>query len=174
MQLSTPDRTSLEDQMNRLLNTGWKILRIGGWVPLLVFTIHLFLSGVVHVYDMWPPFDIPMHFAGGLAIALFVSRCFQTLPREDVRIRKSRVVLLELVLIGSLTATAAVCWEFMEFTGDRLFGSNVQLGLANTMQDMAMGILGAMVVMLVRSRQLHVGSNELREITADWVRGMAR
>lgn len=136
---------------------------------MLVFTTHLFLVGILNVYDIWPSFDIPMHFAGGVAIAFFISRCFQSLPHEAVR--KSRVVLIELLLVGSLSASAAVCWEFAEFAGDQLFGTNIQIGLANTMQDMAMGILGAMIVILVRSRQLHVGPEELREITADWVRG---
>src|SRR6266498_5958864 len=98
-----------------LLNIGWKVLTTGGgWVPLLVFTIHVFLSQVLHLYDLWPPTDIPVHFSGGVAIAFFISRCFQLLPRESVK--RSRVVLLELLLIGSLTATAAVFWEFAEFS----------------------------------------------------------
>lgn len=154
--------------MERLLAASLKILKIGGWVPLLLFTTHLVLSGIVRVYDSWPAFDIPMHFSGGLAMAFFISRAFQSLPRETVR--KSRVVLLELLLIGSLTASAAVFWEFAEFMGDRLFGSNIQLGLANTMQDMAMGILGAAVVIVIRSQQLGAGAGDLREITVDWMR----
>lgn len=136
---------------------------------MLVFATHVFLSGVLHAYDSWPHLDIPMHFSGGIAIAFFVSQCFQSLPRESTR--RSRVVILELVLIGSLTASAAVFWEFTEFTADQLFGTNVQISLANTMQDLAMGILGAIVFMLIRSRQLRVGVGEVREITFDWFRG---
>jgi len=149
----------------------WKAIKIGGWVPLLAFSTHLFLSRVLHAYEIWPPTDIPMHFCGGLAIAFFISRCFQLLPRESIK--KSRVATLELLLIGSLTATAAVFWEFGEFTFDQLFGTNVQISLANTMQDMAMGILGAFVFILLRAIQLKVGLGEVREITFDWLRGQA-
>ncbi len=157
--------------MNALLKTCWKILKVGGWFPLLVFSTHLIFSRVLHVYEIWPSVDIPMHFIGGLSIAFFISRCFQVLPREFDR--RSRIVLLELLLIGSLTASTAVCWEFAEFTFDQLFSSNVQIGLVNTMQDMAMGILGATVIILIRSRQLNVGTNELREITFDWFQSKA-
>jgi hypothetical protein len=158
--------------MKKTWNIGWKALTAGGgWIPLLVFTMHLFLSQVLHLYKLWPSADIPMHFSGGMAIAFFISRCFQLLPR--VSVKRSRVVLLELLLIGSLTTSAAVFWEFAEFSFDQLFGTNVQIGLANTMQDMAMGILGAILFILIRSRQLQVGSSELREITIDWIHGEA-
>jgi hypothetical protein len=156
--------------MKKILNIGWKALTVGGgWVPLLVFTTHIFLSRVLYLYKIWPPADIPMHFSGGVAIAFFISRCFQLLPRESVK--RSRVDLLELLLIGSLTASVAVFWEFAEFSADQLFGTNVQISLANTMQDMAMGILGAIFLISMRIRQLRVGTSELREITFDWVRG---
>jgi hypothetical protein len=158
--------------MQKILNTSWKILKIGGWAPLLIFATHLYLNRVVHVYDIWPPTDIPMHFCGGLAIAFFFSRCFQLLPR--VAVKRSRIVLLELLLIVSLTATAAVFWEFAEFTIDQVFGTNVQISLANTMQDLAMGISGAFLFAIVRSRQLHAGTEELREIASDWVYGQVR
>ncbi len=160
-----------ENHIN-LLNIGLKVLTTGGgWAPLTVFIIHGFLSQVIHLYDLWPPTDIPVHFSGGVAIAFFISRCFQLLPRESVK--RSRVVLLELLLIGSLTATAAVFWEFAEFLIDQWLGTNVQISLANAMKDMAMGILGSIFLIAIRSRQLRIGTRELREITFDWVRGEA-
>ena len=160
-----------EENLIKIFNAAWKILKVGGWVPLLVFVTHVFISRVLHAYVIWPPIDIPMHFSGGVAIAYLISQCYQLLPRESVK--RSRVVVLELMLIGSLTATTAVFWEFGEFTVDQLFGSNVQISLANTMQDLAMGILGSLVFILIRSRQLHAGIGELREITYDLIRGQA-
>ena len=73
----------------------------------------------------------------------------------------------------SLTATAAVFWEFGEFTIDQMFGTNVQVSLANTMQDMAMGIFGGFVSISIRSRQLRVGISEVRQITLERMRGQA-
>jgi len=153
-----------------LLHIALKVLTTGGgWLPLLVFTIHIFLSQVLHLYDLWPPADIPVHFSGGVAIAFFISRSFQSLPRTAVK--PSRVALLELLLIGSLTATTAVFWEFAEFSVDQLLGTHMQPGLANTIRDMAMGILGSICLILIRMRQLRIGKSELREVTFDWVHG---
>jgi hypothetical protein len=112
-----------------------------------------------------------MHFAGGLAMAFFVSRCFRALPRKGIR--SSRLVVLEFILIGSLTATAAVLWEFTEFTLDQIAGSHVQVSLANTMQDMALGILGAVVLIAFRARQLRAGRAELRDVAVEWIAGRA-
>ena len=157
--------------MTEIVKTCWKVLKVGGWAPLLVFATHVFIDRVLNAYELWPPIDIPMHFSGGLAIAFFISRCFQTLPREAVQ--RSRLVVLDLLLVGSLTATAAVFWEFAEFSLDQVFGTNVQVSLANTMKDMAMGISGAIVFILIRARQLRAGATELKELTVDWFRGQA-
>lgn len=162
---------ALAGNLRTMVKTCWRVLIVGGWAPLLVFAAHMLSDRVFDAYGRWPSFDIPMHFSGGLAIAFFISRCFQTLPRGTVS--RSRCVVLELLLAGSLAATAAVFWEFAEFTLDQLFGSNIQVSLANTMKDMAMGISGAVVFILARARQLRMGTRELREVTNDWVRGKA-
>jgi hypothetical protein len=83
------------------------------------------------------------------------------------------VAILELLLAICITTTAAVFWEFNEFTRDQLFGTNIQVSLSNTMQDLAMGMVGALVFIIIRSRQLCVGTRELQEITQDWIRWYA-
>ena len=148
-----------------------KVFRVGGWAPLMVFGIHVILSRVFNAYVVFPPTDIPMHFAGGVAMAFFISRCFQVLPREVVR--SSRLVALELILVGSLTASAAVVWEFVEYACDQAFGSNIQRGLDNTMRDMGLGIAGALVVMALRFRALNARPEELRDVAAEWMAGRA-
>lgn len=153
--------------MNHLKTAFGKAWHIGGWAPITVFTVHVFLSRVLHAYQTWPQTDMPMHFLGGLAIAFFVSRCFQTLPRDAIR--RSRVVVLEFILVGTMTATAAMLWEFSEFTIDQLFGTNIQVSLANTMQDMALGIAGAATLILFRAWQLRAGKAEITELTLDWI-----
>ena len=149
-----------------MLKAVWKAMRLGFWAPLLVLGMHLFLSRFVHAYTIWPAIDMPVHFAGGMAIAFMVARCFQHLPRESLH--PGRVALLELLLAVCLTVTAAVLWEFAEFAGDRLFGANVQVGLNNTMRDIAMGISGAIVVAALRARELGVRVRDALAIVAEW------
>ena len=153
----------LSDMVIKILFTG------GGWFPLLVFISHLFVSRILHLYEIWPSTDVPMHFLGGVSIAFFVSRSFQLLPRKEVD--RSRVLLQELLLVGSITATTTVFWEFAEFIFDQAFLTNIQVSLANTMKDMAMGILGAISLILVRSIQLGIGLNDVQNISSDWLKG---
>jgi hypothetical protein len=146
-----------------------KLFVVGGWAPIAVFGVHVVLSRGFDAYVVLPATDIPMHFAGGVAIAFFISRCFQALPRDIVR--SSRVVVLELVLVGSLAATAAMIWEFAEFTCDQMFGSNVQRSLGNTMQDMALGLAGAGLVVVLRGLSLRARPAEARALVAEWMAG---
>ena len=146
-----------------------RIFRIGGWAPLLVFFIHEAGANIFNVYNHWPAFDVPMHFFGGLAIAFFFSRLFQTLPRELPY--NQRVVVLEMILILSLTATAAVFWEFLEFGMDQTLGTNVQVSLANTMKDMALGIAGGCLYILLRMKTLRASFTYFIELAEIWIRG---
>lgn len=143
----------------------------GAWAPVFVYAVHFVLDRGIDVYDLWPDIDTPIHFAGGLAIAVFVSGCVRALPQRMPR--SSRTVVLELLLAFSLTATAAVFWEFMEFTEDWIYGTEVQVSLRNTMKDLAMGVSGAAVFVVVRARQLRASHRDLQAVAVEWVSGSA-
>jgi hypothetical protein len=147
-----------------------KLFVVGGWAPLLVFLAHVVGDRVIDVYSVWPDADVPMHFAGGLSFAFFASGCIRALTAGAPK--SSRLVVLELVLAGSLTATAAVLWEFAEFALDHTVGTTLQVSLANTMQDMALGLLGAVAFLVVRARRLRAGA-ELRAVANEWLAGRA-
>jgi len=108
--------------------------------PALVLLAHGIASNVLDLYRVFPNLDIPFHFMGGFSIAYTSTQVLAYLERERITVALNRVVFL--VLILALTATATVFWEFAEFIGDKLLDTNIQISLANTMQDQFMGILG--------------------------------
>jgi hypothetical protein len=120
-----------------------------GWAPLLVFLVHGTVAGwVIDVYAPYPRLDVPMHVLGGFAIAYFLTSCVAAVPRDAIASRARP--LMEAVLVMSLTVTVSVCWEFAEYASDSLVGTHLQLGLDDTMRDMAFGILGGALFVLVR------------------------
>ena len=108
--------------------------------PMIVLLAHLMASKVLNLYMKVPNLDILSHYVGGLSIAYASAKILSYLEEEKIINRLN--ILIFLTLIFSLTATAAVFWEFAEFIGDQLFKTNIQISLANTMQDQLMGILG--------------------------------
>lgn len=115
--------------------------------PILVLLAHMIASGIFDLYRVFPNLDIPFHYMGGLSIAYAFTQILIYLKKEEPITALDKALLL--ILIFSLTATAAVFWEFAEFIGDRLLGTNIQVSLANTMQDQFMGILGGATWVLI-------------------------
>jgi hypothetical protein len=115
--------------------------------PTLVFLSHLIASKLLNLYQIFPNMDIPFHYLGGLSIANTAAQILSYLESEKITPRLNRVIFM--VLILSLTATAAVFWEFGEFIGDRLLSTNIQVSLANTMQDQFLGVLGGMTIVFI-------------------------
>jgi hypothetical protein len=111
------------------------------WPPIFVFSLHVILSHGLHLYSLLLWIDIPMHFLGGLSMAYSLFLVLAFLQDSGVISRLDRII--EWALVFTLVATIAVFWEFLEFSIDHLFRSNVQISLPNTMQDLFMGILGA-------------------------------
>ncbi len=108
-----------------------------------MFALHLVFSRILRLYGPFPHLDVPVHVAGGVAMAYFLARCFAAVP-EDVVTRRARAsVAAGAVLLG--TSTAAVFWEFYEWICDHTFHSRMQGGLADTLLDLALGISGAAV-----------------------------
>jgi hypothetical protein len=120
--------------------------------PSLVLSAHLIASKILNLYIIFPNLDIPFHYIGGLSIAYTSAQILSCLEGEKITVMPNRVLFL--ILVFSLAATATVFWEFMEFIGDRLMGTNIQISLANTMQDQFMGILGGATWTFVCYRKL--------------------
>ena len=114
------------------------------WPPMVVLTVHVFISHGIHLYALLPWIDIPMHYLGGLSVAYSLFRALTVL--QEHRIIHPLDKAIALLLTFTLVATIAVFWEFAEFSMDQLLKTNVQISLQNTMQDLFMGMLGAATV----------------------------
>jgi len=112
------------------------------WFPTLVFAAHVFLYMVVRLYDRLPAFDLVTHFAGGVAIAYFFSGTLGIAERRGAVTPLDAAV--RALLVFTLTATAAMFWEFGEYLFDLVFGTRIQVDLLDTLSDMAMGLFGGL------------------------------
>jgi hypothetical protein len=116
-------------------------MRDAAWAPILVLALHLVASKLLNAYAIWPDLDVPMHFAGGIAIAYF----FHIMSRlgSSCGVLGPFHRLTQCLLVFGLTSAAAVGWEFAEFLADRYFGTRMQLGdLNDTLKDLLLGIAG--------------------------------
>jgi len=118
--------------------------------PIMVLLAHLIVSTIFDLYTLFPNLDIPFHYMGGLSIAFTAIQILSYLETKKVTSPLNKV--LSMALVFSLTATATVFWEFAEFIGDSILGTNIQISLANTMQDQFMGILGGLTWVFIYYR----------------------
>jgi hypothetical protein len=142
-----------------------KLFRAGGWFPLSVFVGYYFLKYVVYIKNYFRHYDLPIHILGGISFAYFISEMYQLLPREGDN--PSRGILRELLLMGSLTATAALLWEVFEFSVDFVLHTTVQESLFNTMLDLVMGLIGAAIMVGVRAWQLRFGLKDVKAVLSE-------
>lgn len=116
--------------------------------PAILYLFQYFLELFFRVYERYPNFDIPMHFLGGVAIALTGNSLLQIAQKEKWLVIKNRVVTI--ILIISFVALFATLWEFHEFLLDEYFGTLTQSSLADTMKDMFLGLLGACAFTIIK------------------------
>jgi hypothetical protein len=106
------------------LVTGNLILQIcrgALWAPIIVLIAHG-IAGKVFGHE--PYVDPIMHFSGGLAIAFF---CWRACLMSPELFGKPSRLGVDLLAFG-LACAAALFWEFGEFIGDQVRGTNVQRG----------------------------------------------
>lgn len=111
-------------------------------LPILILIIHIPFE-VYDVYNLIWWIDIPMHFLGGLLIGRSYFLLIGLLQREDHMGNMHRFA--HFVFVVSLVALTAVAWETQEFILDLTDNAMRQPGLANTMQDLILGILGGTI-----------------------------
>ena len=126
---------------NAYFKASWATIRRIGWLPFTVFLLHEICAHVVDAYARWPSVDIPLHLLGGFAIAFFVSGAITAFSDHGVIVKPDPLV--HIAIVFSAACTAAVFWEFAEWTADHTLGSTCQIGLGDTMLDLLMGVVGA-------------------------------
>jgi hypothetical protein len=124
-----------------------KLVARAGWAPIAVLAAHVVLSLVFRAYKAWPPLDVPMHLVGGISGAYFLSRSFAAVPEAWIAARVRPA--FEAVVVVGLVTLAAVAWEFAESLSDRWLRTRAQGGLTDTLGDLAIGILGALIYLVV-------------------------
>ena len=130
----------MKNTLHAYLQASLATIRRAGWLPLSIFLLHEICAHVVDGYTLWPPVDIPLHLFGGFAIAFFTSGAIATFADHDLIQRPH--ALVHAALVFSLACTAAVFWEFAEWTADHMLGTSCQVGLDDTILDLLMGAVG--------------------------------
>ena len=118
--------------------------------PILVYLIPNYLiGGYFRMYIIWPPYDILVHFLGGVSMAITGYLLLKLCEKQNwIRLQNKYVFLL--LIICYVCATATI-WEFYEFLCDHYLGTFNQPSIADTMGDMLNGLVGGLVggVMMV-------------------------
>lgn len=143
-------------RLSSILSITVQLLARAGWAPVSVFLLDVFITYGVNGDKLFPSADIPMHFLGGIAMAYFLWSCFAALP--EGAIEATLRPLAAAVFVVSLTATAAILWEFWEFAFDVLLSTHMQGGLEDTLLDMALGVVGGITYVLIAWQQRTLGS----------------
>jgi hypothetical protein len=89
-----------------------------------------------------------LHFLGGAAAGYFF---YQMLSRWQ-----SSEVMPQLVFSFSLSCTAFLLWEVIEFVSDEFLGTVIQISVAETMTDVILGMAGSLLILtiiLIHSRK---------------------
>jgi hypothetical protein len=92
-----------------------------------------------------PHVDIIAHFTGGIASAFFI-RHSAVIGRRYL----GEMTALGLGLLAfGLTCVVALLWELAELSSDIYLGTFIQRSARNTLRDLALAALGAMLFLIV-------------------------
>jgi hypothetical protein len=118
-----------------MLRLIWSAFRDAAWAPALVllFRWEAFQLGIRRELDH------VIHFSGGLAIAYFLYRVIRMASPWLGEVRP----FTRHVLAFTAACTVAVFWEFAEYASDVFLGTHIQYSVAETLQDLIYGTLGA-------------------------------
>ena len=116
-------------------------LRESAWAPLAVIAFYL-IGLALGLFELFPPLDIPTHFMGGVAITYF----FCSTIKHSQKFLGNIPALIQILFAFTCTGTTIILWEFYENAFDFLFGTTMVRGLEDTIVDMFVGLLGALVL----------------------------
>ena len=123
-------------------------LREAAWAPLSILAFYgIGLS--LHLYELFPPLDLPSHLLGGVAITYF----FRSAIKNSQRIVGDIPIPIQIIFAFTCTGTTIIFWEFYENLLDLFFDTHMVRGLEDTIVDMFLGLLGALVLTVFYGRR---------------------
>ena len=128
---------------SQFINWIFITLKESAWAPLSVFGFYLF-GLAFHLFDLFPPLDVPTHFMGGVAITYF----YRSAIRNSQKFAGDIPLPIQIIFAFTCTGTTTVLWEFYENIMDHFFGFHMVRGLEDTIVDLALGLSGALVLSL--------------------------
>lgn len=123
-------------------------LREAAWAPLSIIAFYV-IGLALHLYDLFPPLDLPSHLLGGVAITYF----FRSAIRNSQSLVGDIPIPIQIIFAFTCTGTTIIFWEFYENLLDLFFGTHMVRGLEDTIVDMLLGLLGALVFTLLYRRR---------------------
>jgi hypothetical protein len=147
--------------MPNILQRRWNIVYpIEIWVVVLLFVMAALIFGeIFNFYYKFYWWDDILHVLSGFVIAMLAFIFIKQLnDNRHVNLNPFFAVLFAV----SFSMAIAVIWEIFEYTMDQLFGTNMQkTGLDDTMHDLIVATIGAMIVGIMGFLYLKKGSNNI-------------
>jgi len=136
----------------KLRNWALATLRGSAWAPISLYIVYR-VAKAFGAYLSYPALDIPTHFMGGVAIAYF----YRSAIANSQKLVGSIPEPIQILFAITCTGTTTILWEFLEYSSDFFFHTNMILGLEDTLKDMFLGLLGGMILVLwLRAGRLKV------------------
>ena len=118
--------------------------------PLIVAYIAIAIGAdAVRAYGYWPDLDVPMHYAGAVALTFALDR--SVARAYEFRVLKPIGRWQRALGVFALVCMVSMFWEIGEYLSDRYLGTHAQAGLDDTMTDMIIDIAGSLSFLLVRA-----------------------
>ena len=136
--------------MNKQQFLNWVVatLREAAWAPLSVFGFYV-LGLTFHLFKLFPAIDIPTHFLGGVVITYF----YRSAIRHSQKFVGEIPLAVQVLFAFTCTGTTTILWEFYENILDFFFGTHMVRGLEDTIIDLFLGLLGALVLSVTYRRR---------------------
>jgi len=136
------------DKKQQLVNWMSITLREAAWAPLSIIAFYA-VGLALHLYDLFPSLDLPSHLMGGVAITYF----FRSAIKNSQSLVGDIPILIQIIFAFTCTGTTIIFWEFYENLLDLFFGTHMVRGLEDTIVDMFLGLLGALVLTVFYRRR---------------------
>ena len=136
------------DKKQQLVDWVSITLREAAWAPLSIIAFYA-IGLALHLYDLFPPLDLPSHLLGGVAITYF----FRSAIKNSQSLVGDIPIPIQIIFAFTCTGTTIIFWEFYENLLDRFFDTHMVRGLEDTIVDMLLGLLGALVFTLLYRRR---------------------